>query len=64
MAMTSSPFYRPPLRLHALTGWYRHPPGSVAYEFTGALPEPARAAQPLSDSRTLKARKPAGHGSH
>ncbi len=45
-------------------GWYRHPPGSVAYEFTGALPEPARAAQPLSDSRTLKARKPAGHGSH
>lgn len=22
MAMTSSPFYRPPLRLHALTGWY------------------------------------------
>lgn len=23
-------------------GWYRHPPGTVAYEFTGTLPEPAR----------------------
>jgi hypothetical protein len=23
-------------------GWYKHPPGTVAYEFTGALPEPAR----------------------
>jgi hypothetical protein len=23
-------------------GWYTHPPGTVAYEFTGALPEPSR----------------------
>jgi hypothetical protein len=23
-------------------GWYAHPPGTVAYEFTGALPDPAR----------------------
>ena len=23
-------------------GWYRHPPGTVAYEYTGALPDPAR----------------------
>ena len=23
-------------------GWYKHPPGTVAYEFTGALPDPAR----------------------
>jgi len=23
-------------------GWYRHPPGTVAYEFTGTLPDPAR----------------------
>jgi hypothetical protein len=23
-------------------GWYKHPPGEVAYEFTGALPDPAR----------------------
>ncbi|HJV70116.1 copper oxidase [Ideonella sp.] len=26
-------------------GWYRHPPGTVAYEFTGTLPEPAAAPQ-------------------
>jgi hypothetical protein len=45
-------------------GWYRHPSGTVAYEFTGTLPEPARAAQPAPDRATLKARKPAGHGSH
>ena len=23
-------------------GWYKHPPGTVAYEWTGALPDPAR----------------------
>jgi hypothetical protein len=23
-------------------GWYQHPPGTVAYEFTGSLPDPAR----------------------
>jgi manganese oxidase len=48
-------------------GWYKHPPGTVAYEFKGALPEPARAAQPAADNKTLKARKPgsaSGHGAH
>jgi len=25
-------------------GWYQHPPGTVAYEWTGALPDPARFA--------------------
>jgi hypothetical protein len=25
-------------------GWYKHPPGTVAYEWTGALPNPARFA--------------------
>jgi manganese oxidase len=34
-------------------GWYRHPPGEVAHEWTGSLPEPAR---PVSGS-------PAGTGS-
>ena len=23
-------------------GWFKHPPGTVAYEFTGSLPDPAR----------------------
>jgi manganese oxidase len=23
-------------------GWFEHPPGTVAYEWTGALPDPAR----------------------
>lgn len=23
-------------------GWYKHPPGEVAFEWTGAIPEPAR----------------------
>ncbi len=48
-------------------GWYKHPPGTVAYEYQGVLPEPARAAQPSATGTTLKARKPggaSGHGGH
>lgn len=26
------------------SGWYKHPPGTVAYEFTGNLPPAPRAA--------------------
>ncbi len=59
-------------------GWYQHPPGTVAYEFTGALPDPARfkadaspgpgsmpaMAKPSKDVE-VKARKPAGgHSGH
>jgi manganese oxidase len=49
-------------------GWYKHPPGTVAYEWTGAAPvvtrgksEPQPAAGP---ERELRARKPPGHGGH
>ncbi len=45
-------------------GWFKHPPGTVAYEWTGALPPAARAAQPRSDARTLVARKPNGDHNH
>jgi FtsP/CotA-like multicopper oxidase with cupredoxin domain len=45
-------------------GWYRHPAGTVAREFTGAMPQPAQAAAPKADAKTLKVRKPSGHGSH
>jgi hypothetical protein len=46
-------------------GPYRHPHGTVAYEYTGQLQEPARAQSPGPAS--LSARRPgttAGHGSH
>ena len=51
-------------------GWYKHPPGTLAYEWTGALPEPARshaagghamvpaAATPAVE---MTVRKPSGH---
>ena len=56
-------------------GWYQHPPGTVAYEFAGALPDPARfkaegggsmpsLARPNPDVE-VKVRKPTGgHGKH
>jgi len=52
-------------------GWYKHPQGSVAYEWTGAAPAAQREG-PKSEDKTAKspvglefrARKPAGHGRH
>jgi manganese oxidase len=51
-------------------GWYTHPPGTVAYEFTGQLAEPARvkaeggvSMPPLPKPKgviEVKARKPSG----
>ncbi|UGQ49102.1 multicopper oxidase family protein [Massilia endophytica] len=54
-------------------GWYRHPAGTLAYEWTGALPEPARSGSAgghLMPARgqgnvELKVRKPTkGHHGH
>jgi FtsP/CotA-like multicopper oxidase with cupredoxin domain len=45
-------------------GWYQHPPRSVAWEWNGATPAPARAAAPSADSRTLEVRKPGAHDHH
>jgi hypothetical protein len=50
-------------------GWYRHPQGTVAREFTGAVEQPARApageAQPRPAARNLDVRKPSGgHRGH
>jgi len=53
-------------------GWYKHPAGTVAYEWTGALPAPAR---PRAGSKAMPAtspgpvtevqiRKPSGHAGH
>jgi manganese oxidase len=44
-------------------GWYKHPQGTVAYEFNGELQQPTRAPGPKPDSRTLNVRKPAA-GAH
>ena len=51
-------------------GWYRHPQGTLAYEWTGALPEPVRGqgagkpAVPAAGTVEMTARKPMGHGEH
>jgi FtsP/CotA-like multicopper oxidase with cupredoxin domain len=53
-------------------GWFKHPAGTVAYEWTGALPEPTRsknAGGQLMPAKNrpnveLTVRKPSGHGEH
>ena len=53
-------------------GWYKHPAGTLAYEWTGQLAEPARnvdAGRSLMPATSkpdveLQVRKPAGHGEH
>ena len=55
-------------------GWYRHPAGTVAYEWTGPIAEPARFKAEGSQSMPLKqraitdtevkVRKPTGHSGH
>jgi hypothetical protein len=55
-------------------GWYQHPPGTVAFEYTGALAEPARfsseggqsmpRAQKNVKDIEVQVRKPSGKGAH
>ncbi len=55
-------------------GWFKHPPGTVAHEFTGALAEPARFKAEAADSMKaagkpaqateVRVRKPSGHAGH
>jgi FtsP/CotA-like multicopper oxidase with cupredoxin domain len=48
-------------------GWYAQPPGSQAYEWAGAVPEPVReGAGPAVPGAVgeVQVRKPAGHGHH
>jgi hypothetical protein len=50
-------------------GWYRHPHGTVAYEWTGATPVataqgPTASRSTTASERVLHARKPSGHGGH
>jgi manganese oxidase len=46
-------------------GPFKHPAGTVAYEFTGALPQPSRRAPSAAKASVeLRARKPSGHAGH
>jgi hypothetical protein len=45
-------------------GWYKHPAGTVAYEWTGAPQPAARAAAPKADSKTLTVRRGGGRQDH
>jgi manganese oxidase len=55
-------------------GWYRHPEGTVAYEWTAGMPEPARFQAEGGQSMPAKnmpmkevevqVRKPLGHSGH
>ena len=55
-------------------GWFVHPPGTVALEWAGALPAPARLhaeGQPAMPAKNMpckavevQVRKPAGHSGH
>jgi manganese oxidase len=45
-------------------GWYKHPPGTVSYEWKGAIPQTPRAATAPAASNELQARKPTGHAKH
>jgi manganese oxidase len=46
-------------------GPFKHPAGTVAYEFTGSLPQPSRPAPSAAKASVeLRARKPSGHTGH
>jgi len=53
-------------------GWYKHPAGTLAYEWTGQLPEPERSSDggrslmPATSKPDveLQVRKPSGHAEH
>jgi hypothetical protein len=42
-------------------GWFRHPARTVAWEWNGELPRPARASAPGADVPPLEVRKPGTH---
>jgi hypothetical protein len=45
-------------------GWYKHPAGTVAYEWKGEAPRTDRKPAAPAESVDLKARKPSGHAGH
>jgi hypothetical protein len=45
-------------------GWYQHPPGTVAYEWTGQEPLAERKPSAPREELTVRVRKPSGHAGH
>ncbi|MGB5079372.1 MAG: copper oxidase [Burkholderiales bacterium] len=45
-------------------GWYKHPAGTVAYEWTGEPPKAVRAPTPSPDAETLAVRRGGGPSRH
>jgi FtsP/CotA-like multicopper oxidase with cupredoxin domain len=45
-------------------GWYKHPAGTVAYEWKGEAPRADRKSTAPAENIDLKARKPSGHAGH
>jgi FtsP/CotA-like multicopper oxidase with cupredoxin domain len=45
-------------------GWFKHPPGTVAYALDGSAPQAEKAAAAPAAETVLKVRKPGGHAGH
>jgi FtsP/CotA-like multicopper oxidase with cupredoxin domain len=45
-------------------GWYKHPVGTVAYEWKGEAPRAQRKPAAKPEGQEFKARKPSGHAGH
>jgi len=45
-------------------GAYKHPPGTIANEYTAETPPAPKATAPKADNKTLQVRKPSGHADH
>jgi len=45
-------------------GWYRHPPGTQAYEWKGEAPSAERRPGAKPERQEFKVRKPSGHAGH
>ena len=43
-------------------GWYKHPKGTLAYEWQGEAPQIKRTRAPKADDKTMQVKKPGGHG--
>ena len=49
---------------YADPGWYKHPAGTVAYEWKGEAPRAARKPAAPAAKNDVNVRKPSGHAGH